>query len=487
MELGVAFDEFFCAATGEADGEAAVVFIAFDGDDGADAEFGMADFTAEHGIGWGAARSRTAEGGSFRTRARRCSALRCGRDATDATDELFGGVRIFGIGFVAAGLADFRHGADGSVHEFTGNFREKTRGLRCAELLLVAENAAVDGASEGKRFSRAGHADVNEAALFFHAFFFVDGTTVRADALFHAGEKNVIEFEALGAVKGDERGAGFVFERVGVADERGGVEKIGERFAGVHAFRDGAGEFFEIFDARDVFGRVAILEHGHVAGFVENVTEKAGRFAFSEGLLEANDQFLKRADGSGGAARGGSGEKRFDRGPNCGVAGAGGFAEVVDGGFADAARRNVQDAEKGDVVLGMHGEANVSEGVFDFGAIVKAETADQFVAEAAAAKGFFESARLKIGAVLDGAGLAGIIVENFLELDGNEFGFGLGVAGFEVTKIRAGGRFGFERFAEAVGVVFYDGAGGVENILRGAVVAFEADDARGGKIARKAE
>ena len=60
MELGVAFDEFFGAAAGESDREAAVVVIAFDGDDGADAELGMANFSAEQGIGVGAAANRGA-------------------------------------------------------------------------------------------------------------------------------------------------------------------------------------------------------------------------------------------------------------------------------------------------------------------------------------------------------------------------------------------------------------------------------------------
>ena len=67
MELGVAFDEFFGAAAGEADREAAVVFIAFDADDGADAVFGMADFAAEHGVGFDVAATnrRAAETGAF--------------------------------------------------------------------------------------------------------------------------------------------------------------------------------------------------------------------------------------------------------------------------------------------------------------------------------------------------------------------------------------------------------------------------------------
>src|SRR5262249_43086688 len=61
------------------------------------------------------------------------------------------------------------------------------------------------------------------------------------------------------------------------------------------------------------------------------------------------------------------------------------------------------------------------------------------------------------------------------------------VARFEIAEIAARGRFGFEGLAEPAGIVFYDGACGVENILRGAVVAFEANHAGSGKITRKAE
>src|SRR5277367_6936910 len=59
LELGVFFDEFFCAAAAEAYGDAAVVVIvAFDADYGAYTEFGMPDFAAEHGIVAGAAPGR---------------------------------------------------------------------------------------------------------------------------------------------------------------------------------------------------------------------------------------------------------------------------------------------------------------------------------------------------------------------------------------------------------------------------------------------
>src|SRR6266478_3315672 len=126
----------------------------------------------------------------------------------------------------------------------------------------------------------------------------------------------------------------------------------------------------------------------------------------------------------------------------------------------------------------MHGEANIGESVFHFSAIVKAETTDEFVANAAAAEDFFEGTGLEVGAVFDGASLVGVVVENFLEFSGNKFGFGLRITRFGVAKVLASGRFGFQGFAETVGIIFYDRAGRVENILRRAVVTFEANDAR---------
>src|SRR5882724_1409447 len=121
----------------------------------------------------------------------------------------------------------------------------------------------------------------------------------------------------------------------------------------------------------------------------------------------------------------------------------------------------------------MHGEAHVGESVLHFGAFVKAEPADQFVADAPAAESLFKSARLEIGTVFDGAGLIGIVFQESLQFAGDKFGFGLGVASFKVAKILAGRLFGAKSFTEAVGIIFYHGSGSVENTLRRAVIAFE--------------
>ena len=78
------------------------------------------------------------------------------------------------------------------------------------------------------------------------------------------------------------------------------------------------------------------------------------------------------------------------------------------GGFADAARRGVDDALQRHGVVRIADQAEIAEQVFDFGAFVEAESADHGVADVVAAQGFFNEARLRVGAVEDG-GIAALV------------------------------------------------------------------------------
>src|SRR5689334_13441847 len=95
FERGVALDEFFGAATREADGEFAVVIVAFHADNGADAVIGMADFLAEEWIaifaalgGWTCERAR-ARGAS--------SSSCCSGGRAHTAKKLLWRIGIFGI------------------------------------------------------------------------------------------------------------------------------------------------------------------------------------------------------------------------------------------------------------------------------------------------------------------------------------------------------------------------------------------------------
>ena len=75
----------------------------------------------------------------------------------------------------------------------------------------------------------------------------------------------------------------------------------------------------------------------------------------------------------------------------------------LHGGFADAARGRVDHAAQRDGVVRVEDELEVAEDVLDLGAVVEGEAADHAVLDLVAAQGLFKQARLRVGAVEDGA------------------------------------------------------------------------------------
>src|SRR5438876_6694311 len=101
----------------------------------------------------------------------------------------------------------------------------------------------------------------------------------------------------------------------------------------------------------------------------------------------------------------------------------------------------------------MHGQTHVGEHVLHFGAIVEAESTDEFVTQAAPAKNFFEGARLEISAVFDGTRLVRIVIENAVEFAGDKFRFGLGVPRFEIFQVSPGTLLRAQRLAQPLRIV----------------------------------
>src|SRR6266853_2983157 len=108
FELRVPLDKLFRAASGEAHRHTAVFIVAFDSNDGSDAEVWMANFAPQHGIGIAAAlRSGAPEGTLSRGAAR--SRLGLLRFTPHTAQKFFRRIGIFRVGLVAASLANFGH------------------------------------------------------------------------------------------------------------------------------------------------------------------------------------------------------------------------------------------------------------------------------------------------------------------------------------------------------------------------------------------
>src|SRR5208282_806672 len=181
LQICVAFDELFRAASRETYGDSAIVLFAFHTDYGSNAIIRVANFLAEQRIGLAAAFDGRAAEGTRGCRAPLWRAFPWRRRSARPVAKLLLRVRILRIGFVAPGFPDFRHRAAHGFHKFAGDFTQKARGQGSAHLLLVAKNAAIEGASKRQGFARARHAHVDQPAFLLDSFFLANGATVGAD------------------------------------------------------------------------------------------------------------------------------------------------------------------------------------------------------------------------------------------------------------------------------------------------------------------
>ena len=113
----------------------------------------------------------------------------------------------------------------------------------------------------------------------------------------------MIEFQALGAMQSNKSHARLALKLIRVAYQCRGIEKIGEGLSRFHAFGERTSKLFEVFQARDILGSVAVLEHRHVARFLENRVQKCRRLLGSKGILQLANEFLECSQRSYGPAR----------------------------------------------------------------------------------------------------------------------------------------------------------------------------------------
>ena len=155
--------------------------------------------------------------------------------------------------------------------------------------------------------------------------------------------------------------------------------------------------------------------------------------------------------------------------------------------LADAARRHVDHPPQADVVVRVDDEPHVGERVLDFLALVEPHAADDLVGEPFAHQRVFDRARLRVGAVEHGDRRVDVVGQARAGRARDEVGLLELVAAAEVDDPRAALAVGPEVLVLAVAVLADDGRRGVEDDLRRAVVAFELDDRRFGKVLLEVE
>ena len=129
----------------------------------------------------------------------------------------------------------------------------------------------------------------------------------------------------------------------------------------------------------------------------------------------------------------------------------------------------------------------VRDHVFDLGALVKAESSHNVVLELVAAHCLFHQARLRVGAVQNRSprrlpAFASRLPKILGNVIRRKQGFILAVRSFVVSDLRPAAAVGPQVLSLASDVVGYHDRSRLQNVLGGAIVLLQANDARFGKV-----
>ena len=99
---------------------------------------------------------------------------------------------------------------------------------------------------------------------------------MREQSFFQASEEDQRKLQALGRVQGHQRDLGALVVSIGIADQRGVVEKLIESFAAVARIHGGVHQFAQILHAGVGLRRVFLLEQLDVTGAVDEKFQNLG-------------------------------------------------------------------------------------------------------------------------------------------------------------------------------------------------------------------
>jgi len=149
--------------------------------------------------------------------------------------------------------------------------------------------------------------------------------------------------------------------------------------------------------------------------------------------------------------------------------------DLLHGGAPDAARRHVDHTQQAHIVPAAGHQFQVGQRVLHFRALVETETANHQVLAAPAPQRLLDLPALRIGAIKHGEALLGRLHEDFIDGVGDEVGFTFGVRRLEQPDGVPLSRLGPQCLPLALYVVSHYGPGGVQHVLRRAIVLLQAD------------
>ena len=343
------------------------------------------------------------------------------------------------------------------------------------------------GAGQGELVHGACDAHIGQAALLFDRFagIVLDGLVAGKDIVLHAGDIDAGKFKALGTVEGHQKDAVVVvLNVVNIRDEGDIFEEAGQGRLSVlviHPLLIISQLADQLFDI--IFTVLRILFAGSpegidIAGVVEHMAGKLHQCMRQGIVAVVVDHVRKSTELEAGFFYTGDLVAFFHYGKKACVLLRGIFCGTAQGGGADAPLGDVDDAADGDVIAAVVDGLEIGQDVLDLAAGIEIGAADHVVGDGAQDEALLEKAGLGVCAVKDGkAVIALVFAAPDLVLDVLRHKGGLLHGGGKTADVDAGALavVGPEGLVLAGAVVFDHGVGGIQDVLRGAIVLLQTD------------
>ena len=297
-------------------------------------------------------------------------------------------------------------------------------------------------------------------------------------ALLQPYQKDMVEFQALGAVHGhhDHRlGAGVILLQIGI--EGNFLQEPGQAgLVGVLQIAHQAGlELADVLQPVAALHVVLGLQHGLVAGALQELLIEVGQGHGIQQRGAVLNQIREGGELSGSLFQGAVAPGVGHHGIEANLFGIRQPGRRFQRLGADAPGRQIDDPPEPQIVAAVVDDAEIGQHVLDLGPVEEAHTADDAVGNAVSLEGSFQCVGLGVGPVQHGDIFKLPALGQAEDLGRHKAGLvGLGV-GLPDADSAAGGVLGPERLSLPAPVMGDHGVGRLQNGLGGAVVLLQAD------------
>ena len=347
-------------------------------------------------------------------------------------------------------------------------------------------------------FARARECHVHQAALLFQTIGVGERVFVREQPLFQPGNEHAIKLQTLGRVHRHELDCVLPGLRHVVARlQRGVRQKSGQGRQGLAGLQVGAqrcllrvglecvgvaakaflhdkalggvDQFFQILDPVRAFALGAVVRQQ--AAVLEHALHDVAQVHAC--ALLAQHVNLGHKPGNGRARAPPHGAYAIVQRA---ARGARHVLQLLDAARTDAARREVDHAQKAGVVVGVLQQAQIGQRVLDFSALEKAQAPIDAVRHSGVEQRRFNHPALRVAAVQDGDFLAlDIVAHQLPDFIDHPLRLGKVAGGFVHAHRLARPLIGTQVFAQAAAVVADERVGAVQDVAVAAVVLLQLD------------